>query len=253
MPRIHRNRRQGATGKRSRAKDASPAAPHYSHSLFGDIPLVPTSFVDADGKMQEYLTYDLDWQPKLPKGAVRGDVRRQQFCPGCHVPRYFYVDAERSCVQCGGPFVFSAREQKYWYETLKFHFDSVAIRCLDCRRRQRTDRALNAQIAAATEQLLTDPDNPTHLLDLAEALVRYHERTGSGSLNRAVEAARRAVRQAKRSSWAGTAEAYFWEASAHRLAGRSRQARELYQRFVASVPNNRRYRQLLAEAKAWLE
>lgn len=253
MSRIYRNHRHGASGKRARLKQASHDAPHRSHPLFGDIPLVPTSSDDAEGRTQEYLTYDLDWQPKLPKGAVRGDVRKQQFCPACHVPRYFYVDDDRSCLQCGCHFVFSAREQKYWFETLHFHFGSVAIRCVECRRKQRSNRALNAQISAATNLLRTDPDNPTHLLSLAEALVRYHERTGSGDLSRAVNAARQAVRQAKRTSWAGTAEAYFWEASAHRLAGRSRQALGLYKRFIQRVPSNRRYHQLLAEAKAKLE
>ena len=79
-------------------------------------------------------------RPPLPKGAVRGDIRKQNFCQMCNVPRYFYVDEPRSCIQCGEGFVFGAGEQKFWYETLGFYARSEAVRCRNCRKQRRSDR-----------------------------------------------------------------------------------------------------------------
>jgi hypothetical protein len=43
------------------------------------------------------------------------------------MPKYFYVDDERECIQCGKQFTFHAAEQKYWYETLKFNIWTAEI------------------------------------------------------------------------------------------------------------------------------
>jgi hypothetical protein len=140
--------------KPGRVQRASPVAPPKTqvipHPVFGAIPLVSTSWRDAAGNEQTSQAHDPSYCPPMPKGAVRGDVTRQHFCPMCHVPRYFYVDMERTCVQCGGKFVFSGGEQKFWYETLQFHFDSVATRCPECRRKRRSDKAMQQQSPSET-------------------------------------------------------------------------------------------------------
>src|SRR5262245_59246467 len=125
-PRKYPSRSRRSKAKRAAARSGRRTQPH---PMFGEIPLIRHVWTDGKGREHEYFGYDLSYSPQLPRGAVRGDVHRQHFCPMCHVPRFFYVDDARTCVQCGAEFVFSGEEQKFWYETLKFHFDSVAIRC----------------------------------------------------------------------------------------------------------------------------
>ena len=61
---------------------------------------------------------------------------------------------DKSCVQCGPDFVFGAKGQKYWYESLTFHFDSVAIICPKCRKIRRSVKALTAQLDLAKGKLM---------------------------------------------------------------------------------------------------
>src|SRR5262249_6411178 len=98
-------------------------------------------------------------QSPLPRGAVRGDVSQQVFCSAHNEPKYFYLDESRTCVQCGDGFGFSAREQKFWYERLKFSFRSAPIRCLRCRRQRRSEHALREGIARAKAEARRCADN----------------------------------------------------------------------------------------------
>ena len=230
-------------------RKARPGRPFESHPLFGNIPLVEATVRAADGKEYPYLQYDLDYKPDLPLGAVRGDVRKQnreQFFS--HAPHYFYVDVERVCVQCDADFVFSAKEQKYWYETLRFHFDSIAIRCPRCRGRRRSEKALRQQMSLARQGLKDDPDNPTLMLADAEACVRYFQRTGEGDLDRAIAAARAAAK-----IWPSAIEALFWEGLAHRLAGRPAKAKTALKAFIDRSTGRKRHRKMEQEAREALE
>ena len=210
--------------------------------------MIPIEWTDAEGRLYQSTDFDPDYRPPLPDGAIRGDVRKQEFCRVCHVPKYFYVDEEKTCVQCGKRFVFGAAEQKYWYESLKFHFCSVAIRCPACRRRRRSEKALQEQIAAALAELRANPEDPSVLLEVAESTVRYRQRTGKGDLDRAIAAARKAGRL-----WPQNCEAVFWEAACHAEAGRGDRAREILAEFITLTKGARRYRKLRQEAGAYLE
>lgn len=172
-----------------------------------------------NGRVHRYWHYDPDFAPPLPPGAVRGNPRSQSFCAACHVPRYFFVDEDRTCVQCGRPFVFGAAEQKHWYEKLKFHFGSVPVRCLDCRRLRRSERALRGQIASAGAQLRQSPADPAAHLAVAQAIVELHVRSGRGQLDQAIAAARRAAEL-----WPHAVEPRYWEAVAQSRAGRRARA-----------------------------
>jgi hypothetical protein len=215
--------------KRSRAAGASPeAAPARPHPAFGPIPLVRIERALPDGQVWRGWECDPDYLPPLPAGAVRGDPRRQSFCAMCHVPRYFYVDQEKRCAQCGADFVFSATEQKFWYETLKFHFDSTAIRCAACRRRRRTESGLRERLARIRAALAADDsDHPGLLLELAEVIVELRQRTGQGRLDDALAASRRAFR-----AWPQAFQALYWEGAAHAAAGRAARAAECFARFA---------------------
>lgn len=218
------------------------------HPLFGRIPLVKRTRVYPDGTEREITECDLAYCPDLPPGAVRGNVHKQLLCSMSDVPRYFYVDESKTCVQCGKTFVFAAAEQKYWYETLGFRFESVAIRCIPCRRRRRSERALRGQIEAARKGLRDAPDDPARLIAVAEAVARFHQRTGQGNLDEAIAAARRA-----RKLWPEGAEAVFWEAVCHDEAGRRGRARTLFTAFVEWKPRGKRLRDLRSEALRFLE
>ena len=209
-----RRESSGATSKAERRV--------HHHRLYGAIPMVADTTPGSDGKVYRSWRYDLDFMPPLPPGAVRGNVRSQSFCAACHVPRYFFIDEDRTCVQCGRPFVFRAAEQKHWYERLKFHFSSAPVRCLGCRRARRSERALREEIAVAKAAVRRSPADPAAWLAVARALVAHHERTARGSLDEAIAAARRAA-----DLWPEAVEPRFWEGFAQARAKRPAKARTL--------------------------
>ncbi|MCC6644425.1 MAG: zinc-ribbon domain-containing protein [Polyangiaceae bacterium] len=196
---------------------------------------------------------DPDFRPRPPAGAVLGDIRAQSFCPVHHVPRYYYVDQQRACVQCGLAFTFRAAEQKFWYETLKFHFDSVPIRCPTCRRSRRSDVACRVEVQEAKAAVARAPRDPALQLSLARALVRHRQRLGSGDLDEAIHAARAVRRLSEPAPWPGSVEADYWEGAAHAAAGRSARARTLFTAFLAHRPPGRHLASLGAEAASWLQ
>lgn len=54
----------------------------------------------------------------------------------CELPAY-YVDRRFSCRDCGEAGVWTAKQQKWWYETMRGSIFSTAVRCLACRRKHR--------------------------------------------------------------------------------------------------------------------
>lgn len=242
-------RRGARSGRKHSKRKAAPkkAARVEKHPLYGEIPLVTVTYKDWQGRESSYVDYDRSWRPPVPHGAVAGNVQEQEFCPIRQVPKYFYVDEEKRCAQCGEDFVFSGKEQKFWYESLKFPFDSVAIRCPRCRRLRRSERALRQQIAAALACLEEKPDDVSHLLALAESTVRYHRLTGEGNLDRALAAARRSAK-----AWPESREPLFWEAACQAEAGRRAKAEELFARFLEKRSRSGRHRRLAREAREYL-
>ena len=218
------------------------------HPLYGDIPLIRETLVARDGSVHESWRYDPTFKPKPPKGGVAGDVARQVFCSAHHVPKYFYVDEARKCIQCGQTFVFKAGEQKYWYETRKFNFGSVPVRCPACRRLRRSEHALREQIAAAKADVRRRPTDPTAYLSLARSIVQYHERTQQGDLNVAIAAARKAAEL-----WPDTSEPALWEGVAHARAGRPAKARTSLERFLASRRVRKDHATLVRTAQGYME
>lgn len=69
----------------------------------------------------------------FPETALKADVSVQRYAV---FPRPYYVDILKDCRDCGRPFIFYAREQRYWYETLGFYIDADCVHCPECRRRQ---------------------------------------------------------------------------------------------------------------------
>ena len=57
------------------------------------------------------------------------------------VKREFYVDRPFVCKDCGKPEIWTATQQKWWYETAKGDVWTIAVRCRPCRRRERERKA----------------------------------------------------------------------------------------------------------------
>ena len=87
--------------------------------------------------------------------AVRSNPDRQN-CSIC--PRYWYVDATFACVLCDATFVFSAAEQRVWYEEYGFWIDSVPKHCLTCRRNLRTLKTLRQEYDQRVVEVLEEGD-----------------------------------------------------------------------------------------------
>ncbi len=81
-----------------------------------------------------------DWSKDVifPESAIPADVRKQNFTTMSHL--HWYVDTLRDCRTCRRPFIFFAREQQYWYETLRFRVEAECWECVECRASLRTVR-----------------------------------------------------------------------------------------------------------------
>jgi hypothetical protein len=84
----------------------------------------------------------------LEREAARGaPVNREALTPHNSysepefVTRGFYSDQPFNCVDCGKAEVWTARQQKWWYEVAKGDVFTTARRCRTCRRRERERRA----------------------------------------------------------------------------------------------------------------
>jgi hypothetical protein len=121
----------------------------------------------------------------LPKGFLWGDPAKQQY--GMGGPQEVFGPLERVCRDCKKEFVFPAAEQKYWLETLGFHIDSTATRCLGCRTVRRKQRSY-ADAVNETKK------NPTAraFLNAAKAALAWHKAGGRAPLAKAVAHCRRA-------------------------------------------------------------
>lgn len=237
-------------GKQAKRKQKPPVSPKkfYKHPLYGDVPLIAQTLQDASGREHTIYMWDLNYEPPMPRSAVRGDVRKQNLCLACHTPKYFYIDEQRTCIQCGKDFVFSAAEQKFWYESLGFYGTSVAIRCVTCRRKKRDQNSLNQQIALAKTGLKKSPRDPALLLELAEAIILYRMATGNGKLEEAISAARLA-----RQIDVHAIKGIFWEGCAHMIAGRAEKAKKLLSEYLSSSANSTQQAALKTKASEYLE
>jgi hypothetical protein len=94
--------------------------------------------------------------------ATEADASRQLYCD--YPPYRAYFDVTLKCEDCKSDFVFSASEQRFWYEELKFWVQSHPKQCRDCRRIRRERGARTRELG---EALATpDPKDPKCLADL---------------------------------------------------------------------------------------
>lgn len=66
----------------------------------------------------------------FPESAIPADIKKQNFAT---FPRKYYVDMLKQCRICQRSFLFFAKEQQYWFETLGFFVDADCVFCPECR------------------------------------------------------------------------------------------------------------------------
>lgn len=129
--------------RKSRYKDYVP------HPRYGDKPLYSGAHYSAEEIEQAHWSYER--KSYFPETAIAANIDKQNYSI---FPRSLYVDIEKQCRQCGRWFIFYAREQQYWYESLGFYVDADCVKCPDCRRQEQEIKTL----MHAYEALLKKPD-----------------------------------------------------------------------------------------------
>ena len=105
--------------------------------------------------------------------AVRANTRVQKYSV---CPRHWYVDATFRCQSCQESFVWTADEQRVWFEEYEFYVDSRPTRCVACRARRRElfslKREYDRDVAAARRRTapIADKSRIVSLIDQMQEL-----------------------------------------------------------------------------------
>lgn len=70
----------------------------------------------------------------VPEGAVMADTSKQVANNSDSAPVLYYVDKPFKCIDCDKEQVWTASQQKWYYEVAKGSLYATAIRCRACRR-----------------------------------------------------------------------------------------------------------------------
>jgi hypothetical protein len=88
-----------------------------------------------------------------PEGAVEADVDLLSHHNNSYFIPLFYVDRPFTCCDCGSKEVWTAKQQKWWYEVILGDINSMAVRCRSCRRARRLEKAAQkSHMAEMAEQ-----------------------------------------------------------------------------------------------------
>jgi Probable zinc-ribbon domain len=83
---------------------------------------------------------------RVPYGALPADQAKLVHDNSWGPRPRFYVDQPITCADCGKKEVWTAADQKWWYEEAKGKIASRANRCLACRRRRRLRRSQERRV-----------------------------------------------------------------------------------------------------------
>jgi hypothetical protein len=102
------------------------------HPRYGSTP-IRSGFAVAESELRRGY-WRLRTDTLFPETALPADISKQVYGG---FPRSYYVDVLRNCRNCKRPFIFFAKEQRYWFETLRFFVDADCVLCPECRRASR--------------------------------------------------------------------------------------------------------------------
>lgn len=118
------NRPRPAVPDRAELQDIVP------HPRYGSA-VVPSGCKATEAEIRSSF-YGYRSETIYPESAIPADLTRQNFTT---FPRGYYVDTLKVCRECSRSFLFFAREQRHWYEVLRFYIDADCVHCPACRRK----------------------------------------------------------------------------------------------------------------------
>lgn len=104
--------------------------------------------------------------------AVRANVDAQNYSV---FPRYWYIDARFRCKDCGAEFLWSAEEQRAWYEEYRFFIDSQPRACRECRAKRRDALALRQEYDELVSQARShgSPEQKQRVVEIVSELEQH--------------------------------------------------------------------------------
>ncbi|MCW1887815.1 zinc-ribbon domain-containing protein [Luteolibacter flavescens] len=70
-------------------------------------------------------------------------IRSRSVMPSRDVPLFagkYYLDYSFTCIDCRSKQVWTGLQQKWWHEDFGADWERIAVRCRDCRRKERSRR-----------------------------------------------------------------------------------------------------------------
>lgn len=180
---------------------------------------------------------------------IKADPSRQVPASGYSRPPEIYTDQYPKCRDCGREFLFSAEEQRAWYEEFGIPHHATAARCRDCAAIHKASANVKEQYDAASNALKQSPDDPAANLQFAKIAFVYRQALKPGGMEDVVGALNRTLRLAPQEL-----EAYYWLALCHEKLGRLEKARIALATFVERTKDKRsgELKKLRKNAEAWL-
>ncbi len=156
----------------------------------------------TDEDWQELLSFEVECGPDgrdrprpnqvLPEGFLWGEPSCQRF--GMGGPHLAYGPLQKVCRTCGASFVFTADEQKRWYEVRRLYVDVTAVQCARCRQLRRAQRVY----AQALEAARSEPESAQSHLSVPLAALEVLRAGGRMALDKAFTHCRIAARLGER-------------------------------------------------------
>lgn len=88
-----------------------------------------------------HLSTAADATRRWAEGAVAANAAELAHNNTYGILPLFYVDLAFTCRDCGSAELWTAKQQKWWYEEAKGNINSIAVRCRPCRRREQERQA----------------------------------------------------------------------------------------------------------------
>jgi len=117
---------------RKSPKSPTSSGQYVPHTRYGSLPR-PSGVTVPEAELRLGF-WRLHGDTMFPETVLLAETEKQNFAV---YPRKYYVDVLRSCRTCHRPFIFFAKEQRHWFETLRFFVDADCVHCPDCRRESR--------------------------------------------------------------------------------------------------------------------
>ena len=90
----------------------------------------------------------------VPDGAILADREALRHNNTYGLLPLFYVDYAFNCRDCEAAQIWTAKQQKWWYEVMQGNINSVAVRCRPCRKKeqQRKKQARDTHLSGLEEK-----------------------------------------------------------------------------------------------------